>query len=529
MKKIILSLLSILLCQSLFAQNLQERIYAFLDKDIYVTGEQVLVKVQVTDSQGNPSPFSRVAYVELCDTHSLQAKCMVQLTGGEGWATMDLPNSMHSGNYLLSAYTRDMRNVSREKYARQLVPVVNLLHTSPNDDLEWMEAKDDEVKSSPIFTDKNKYSTRSKVVFTLPVEAKDSKFLSLSVSRKDLTIKSDILLPALAGRKSQKTFLPELEGHMVQARSVDSTAISNNSMLAIVGRNATIFEGQLQDDGTTLYYTSGLNGTLPVVLSRMWGEHLDSRMEISSPFEEVFPISLPPLRLSYSSQSLAERNVSVQVEQNVRSLVPHEAQKFNLQLKSTDPEYFYDLDEWRRFKTVREILIEFVKGVSRRKINGKNMLFTTSSSSRQNWPALVLLDGAPITDADKLLEYDATKLKYLVIYTNLYTFGHNIWNGVISFVSKRATLSDILLPEDSQMFTYSFPQERPAFLSPVYEGEEALSSVKPDFRHTLYWNPSVCGTCEFYTSDLKGTYLVRLQGVDANGAVQTWNSEFTVE
>ena len=47
------------------AQDIKERIHAETDKDFYLAGEQMGVKLHSTDVQGRPQEFSRVAYVEL--------------------------------------------------------------------------------------------------------------------------------------------------------------------------------------------------------------------------------------------------------------------------------------------------------------------------------------------------------------------------------------------------------------------------------------------------------------------------------
>ena len=56
--------------------------------------------------------------------------------------------------------------------------------------------------------------------------------------------------------------------------------------------------------------------------------------------------------------------------------------------------------------------------------------------------------------------------------------------------------------------------------------------VIPDFRHTLYWNPSIGSnsrTIEFYTSDLTGTYQAILRGFTEKGAIWEEKIDFVVE
>ena len=65
---------------------------------------------------------------------------------------------------------------------------------------------------------------------------------------------------------------------------------------------------------------------------------------------------------------------------------------------------------------------------------------------------------------------------------------------------------------------------------PIYDNVEKKQNRKPDFRHTLYWNPSVKGqhTAEFYTSDLEGFYVAVLQGVTEDGKEIDLRWEFEV-
>ena len=88
------------------------------------------------------------------------------------------------------------------------------------------------------------------------------------------------------------------------------------------------------------------------------------------------------------------------------------------------------------------------------------------------------------------------------------------------------------LDENSQLFAYEFPQNRPAFVAPAYDSEEQVKSRIPDFRHTLYWNPEVTpatDTVSFYTSDMKGKYVVTLQGITATGEAVKVLGEFVVK
>lgn len=510
------------------AQTL-EYIQAFIDKDCYLTGEQIQVHVSVTDAQHKPMGMSKVAYVELCDIKSIQAQCMVQLTDGEGWASIDLPGSMHSGNYQMNVYTRYMRNFGQDCYYKRMVSVVNLLNPSADDDIEFIDASP-EVKAATsdyVLTDKKQYGAREKVVFSMPDV--NGRSFTLSVVRKDCV--------AAANSRQQEnpkyntdnglSYIPELDGHIVNAKTIDGKK-PTTSRIGLVGKAGAVFDGQIQKDGSVRFYTMGLNGSLPMSLNGYTFDAQPVHMEFVQPYEKVLPETLPTLKVYYNESDLKDRSISAQIEKSKRDISLGTVIEHKKSFMGVEPDLFYDLDEWTKFMTVREILIEFVAGVRVRNIENRKALYTLDPEANgySKWAALVLLDGMPVTDIDALMDYDARRLKFVQIYKGRFQFGESPCQGVISFISRKGSLQDFLLDEGTQIYTYDFPQDRPAFISPVYEDK---SSRQPDFRHTLYFDAAVSGQREFYTSDLPGTYEVRLQYVGLDDHEHLISSEFEVK
>jgi hypothetical protein len=62
-----------------------------------------------------------------------------------------------------------------------------------------------------------------------------------------------------------------------------------------------------------------------------------------------------------------------------------------------------------------------------------------------------------------------------------------------------------------------------SFASPDYSSGEVKNSRIPDFRNTLYWNPSVKPgkngktRIEFWTSDISSDYIINVQGITSDG------------
>ena len=124
MKRMIYLLMMSLFGVTSMAQSV-ELIRIYTDKDCYLAGEELWVKVCLDDNALPGNIMSRVAYIELCDTAQVRAQGKIALTDGMGWACIHLPQTMHSGMYQLTAYTRYMRNLQTDCFPRKNVAVLN--------------------------------------------------------------------------------------------------------------------------------------------------------------------------------------------------------------------------------------------------------------------------------------------------------------------------------------------------------------------------------------------------------------------
>jgi hypothetical protein len=140
-----------------------------------------------------------------------------------------------------------------------------------------------------------------------------------------------------------------------------------------------------------------------------------------------------------------------------------------------------------------------------------------NESQRFSPRTLVLLDGIPIYDHEDILRYNPMYIKRINIYDERYVFGGDDFESIVSFISRDGNLPIFLLSGESQLTDYDCPQLPPLFDMPDYSTESVKNSRKPDFRHTLYWNPFVelnqVDPLSFYTSDLCGEFKVTVEGI----------------
>ena len=182
----------------------------------------------------------------------------------------------------------------------------------------------------------------------------------------------------------------------------------------------------------------------------------------------------------------------------------------------------YTLDDYTRFPVMEELFIEFIPEMRVRRMNGTRGLQVWLPDYLGNYyfprgSALVLLDGIPVLDHAKILDYDPLLVKSIDIYTDNYLLGIRSFPGVANFVTYKGTLPSMQF--DSQVRIADF---QGCALPMAYTCTRAGSDY-PDYRQTLYWHPlltlapgeSVELECK--TPAYSGRFEVVAEGLSARG------------
>jgi hypothetical protein len=110
-------------------QALPEKIFIHTDKEFYVGGEIIWLKLYYVDGLlHQPLSLSKVAYVEIINAEQkvvLQAK--LALIQGSANGSFMLPLSLSSGNYLIRGYTSWMKNFDADYFFKKSITIVNTL------------------------------------------------------------------------------------------------------------------------------------------------------------------------------------------------------------------------------------------------------------------------------------------------------------------------------------------------------------------------------------------------------------------
>lgn len=139
---------------------------------------------------------------------------------------------------------------------------------------------------------------------------------------------------------------------------------------------------------------------------------------------------------------------------------------------------------------------------------------------------LYLLDGVNIT-AETLLSITPSSISHIDVLkrADAAIYGSQGANGVIAIYTKSGMgLGALSGPENMGILNVSHPgySKVREFFAPDYSTPKDVHA-KPDFRTTLYWNPTIItegdsvATVTFYSSDQKGLFDVVVQGITVDG------------
>ncbi|HUZ60183.1 MAG TPA: hypothetical protein VMU83_15535 [Hanamia sp.] len=337
-------------------------------------------------------------------------------------------------------------------------------------------------------------------------------------------------------------YVPEYSGHIITGkityRATGKPVPGILVYLSVPGRRVQL-EGCISDSAGLLHFDmKDFYGANQIVVQTHNGNDSLFRLEIFSPFSENYSNNeLPEFYVSENeSDNLQTANMSVQIENAY-----HEKDLQKLATPLIDSLPFYDkpyktylLDNYTRFTTMEEVLREYVDeiGVRRRGTNYRLLTFNAPGFLLhdkqpveillENNP-LVLLDGVPVFDINKIIAYDPLKVQKLETVASAYYWGPITADGIASFTTYKGNLEGFTLNPHDLLMDYAGLQKQRIFYSPDYSSGKELQSRLPDFRDLLYWSPSITTSDKgntpitFYTGDVPGKYWVDLQGISPNG------------
>ena len=335
-------------------------------------------------------------------------------------------------------------------------------------------------------------------------------------------------------------FLPEVDGHLITGKINNkngSVAKYRQLFLSVPANRNQFYDGESDTSGHFLFNTKGFYGKNEIVVQTE-SDDTTSVIEINTPFSNQYtPIEISDFKVKTNLiNELQELNLSVQVQ---NAYAADRLKKFTLPIVDTIPFYgkpykTYKFADYTLFSTMEETLRSYItETFVRGKQNNYSVRLLGKEVALEDNP-LVLLDGIPYFDINKAMQIDPKKIEKLEIIPENYYYGSSQYAGILSFFSIKNNLANAEINPNAIVLDYDGLQLQREFYVPTYDSEAQRSSRIPDFRNVLYWSPKIAidangkGQINFYSSDLKGTYIGVVNGLTDNGLFGSSSFKFEV-
>ena len=568
----ILVILLLAISINCFAEDpIRERVYIQTDKQTYLAGELMWMKLYLTDELGLPSLFSKIGYVELVDETNAQVQVKLDIINGIAGGWMEFPVTLSTGNYRLIAYTTNMRNEGESVFFNKTISIINTFKADapvkaktatvtggaeglniPPDIVAGnasMDAGSSQLLNISVETDKQSYPLRSKSEIQIKGLPENIHSMSISVAGLDLIQNNESILKwndelkGITKIPVKANFIPEYEGHIISGTIIDKETNQSASddriysILGFVGDQVRIFGGMTDTLNNVRFFTKRISGTHEIAISTVSVSDRKFTVEIETPFAQHPEKNISGFELNTEwEEQLLQRSIGMQVQyaftMDSMSRVDTTYSYFRWK-----PDRSYILDEYTRFTTMEEIVIEFIPAIRFRHFEKTSFLsvLLNENSMFSAGNTLVMLDGIPIMDHKIIFNYNPLLVYKIDVYKDKFVIGNRHYEGMVSLTTYKQDYPGLVTDESTHVFDYEGTQVHRYFYSPTYmEGSNADNKI-PDYRHTLLWMPDVetggqrSLSIPFSTSDLTGDFQVTVEGLSKEGKVFRGTSFFKVE
>ncbi|MDF1560199.1 MAG: hypothetical protein P1P83_08320 [Bacteroidales bacterium] len=544
-----------------------EKIFVHTDREVYIAGENIWFKVYLLDAQsGRLISTSNLAYVEILNSENrpvMQKRIILEEGCGPGEAL--LPDTLSSGSYLLRAYTGAMKNFMPDGCFMKRINIYNALRTEayPGPTGTGEQTAGERTANSGTATRQeigkpasgnvqvemespDSCGTREKVILEFdvtdngPVSAGAAR-LSIAVAPSTGSHGPDIadvvtqVLPKESMPAETPDYYFEKEYHFIQGRLFNRNTQMPDSgrylFLSIPGKNAVFFYSRTDADGRFHFSVPADRVTRELIIQPEV-VNPDNTIRIESSFSEEYFLfrpaggTLPDGALK--QVSLMKVNYQVNRIYETENYAPSpEPQSAAKPVKSFYgiPDISLNLNDFIRLPVMTEVFYELVPGVTLRERRAGYEITVADPyyDVVYEQPPITFIDGVVVSDPAVIAGLDPDHVERIDVIRDRYVVGDYLFFGLVNVITYDGDYSRVSLPDHAVRLPYRVADPVRRFFSPGYSTEERKRDRTPDFRNTLFWEPSVTNSVdgkyrvEFWSSDVPGDYEINLQGITGDG------------
>lgn len=561
-----------------------ETVYLHTNTSFVLTGEYLFYKVYVFDTaEAALTTFSKVAYVELLGEDGAQIfRHKILLKEGQGHGDFFIPTDVASGGYKLVAYTNWMHNQGQDDFFQTDLVIVNpyrtnqpelqksnpietdSISTAVNDSLPDLIApklSDEAIGPLQATISGGNFPKRAKVVLSLKGRAMESLIsgnYSVSVRKMDLVTeppqkaKASISIKEMKAKKrmvavGDSILLPELRGELFQGNVValkDGRSVKQLKIGVSIPGEDYVLEVVQTDDMGYFYVNVSKSYSAEKMFLQVLSENPEAyRVEVKELRNlDYAKLNFKEVKLDFSMrEEILQRSIHNQIENSYFQFRPDSILTVLAKHFFDDkPKRTYLLDDYTRFRTLRETLVEIVQDAFSKRIGKDEYAIRVKGydyASLTDIPPLLLLDGYIVQDHNALLAFDTRAIESIEVFRQQFIFGPEIYEGALILNTKEGDAYESFQNDDRvSTFNLLKPQLDKKYFSQRYDDVNGNTSDErlPDDRLQLLWVPELkvnqdTYQIEFFTSDVTGEFEIRLAGITADNKPVFVKKSFFVE
>ncbi len=523
----------------------RETVFVHINTASLLAGEVLYCKVYCLDPADKKiSPISKIAYVQLIgnDLKPVFSR-KLYLENGTAQGDFFIPASIKSGNYKLIVYTKQMLNQSALDFSATDLFIINPFERFGGKTDSLQHSAKPQVRESSLLSatiDRKTYSKREKI--SLKIAPAQNGNYSVSVRKVDglpapAMVDPEDFNPSVYPARSDNNQLPELRGEMITGNIISKKGknTGNKSVaLSIPGKSFLFKIVQTDSKGRFIFNLDRYPDQSEAIIQVMETDRQDYAIELDENKKPDFSkLSFSNINLNPSlKEEIEQRSIANQIENAY-----YDRKKDSILAVPEPTPFFaplqkeYVLDDYTRFPTLKETIVEVLKELYFTRDNGhytihlRNM---TMDAEVYGLP-LILVDGLPIQDLDPLFDYGMKYVYKVGVINEPYVYGPRTFSGVISFTTKLQDFTSIGSGDYIRKFTLDRPMRDKTYFHQEYN--DKTPNRIPDYRHQLLWLPELdnSDTVTFFTSDVSGMFEISVEGFTQDGKPVTVTQVFEVK
>ena len=200
------------------------------------------------------------------------------------------------------------------------------------------------------------------------------------------------------------------------------------------------------------------------------------------------------------------------------------------------PELEIRLENYVNLPLMEEVFFELLpRVILKSNKSGYDLYMVDPQRNRlYNDPPVLMVNGVIFNDPSVIGNMDPALIEKIDAIREIYIVGDFQFPGIINLLTKSTDYKDMTIPVNALRIPYTVAQPVASFNAPDYSTEDLKNSRIPDFRNTLYWNPSLQPDkngkymIEFWSSDFVSDYVIKVEGVTSDGKIVSLTKTFSV-